>query len=47
VLEAEGLARMTFHFDDGGAQVLVNSMPEIPGLHYPEGRWAPSGVVSA
>ena len=47
VLEAEGLARMTFHFGDGGAQVLVNSMPEIPGLHYPEGRWAPSGVVSA
>ncbi len=47
VLEAEGLTRMTFHFDDGGAQVLVNSMPEIPGLEYPEGRWAGSGTVSA
>ena len=38
VLQTEGLTRMTFHFDDGGAQVLVNSMPEIPGLAYPEGR---------
>jgi D-glycero-alpha-D-manno-heptose-7-phosphate kinase len=47
VLEAEGLARMTFHFDDGGAQVLVNSMPEIPGLEYPEGRWLTTGVASA
>ena len=46
VLESEGLARMTFHFDDGGAQVLVNSMPEIPGLEYPEGRWVGSGVAS-
>jgi D-glycero-alpha-D-manno-heptose-7-phosphate kinase len=46
VLEAEGLTRMTFHFDDGGAQVLVNSMPEIPGLAYPEGRWVGSGVAS-
>jgi D-glycero-alpha-D-manno-heptose-7-phosphate kinase len=47
VLQAEGLTRMTFHFDDGGAQVLVNSMPEIPGLEYPEGRWVGSGVASA
>jgi D-glycero-alpha-D-manno-heptose-7-phosphate kinase len=46
VLEGEGLTRMTFHFDDGGAQVLVNSMPEIPGLEYPEGRWVGSGVAS-
>ena len=44
---AAGLTRMTFHFDDGGAQVLVNSMPEIPGLEYPEGRWVGSGVASA
>ncbi len=46
-LEAEGLARMTFHFDDGGAQVLVNSMPDIPGLQYPEGRWVGSGAAYA
>jgi D-glycero-alpha-D-manno-heptose-7-phosphate kinase len=47
VLEAEGLSRLTFHFDDGGAQVLVNSMPQVPGLTYPEGRWIVTGAVSA
>ncbi len=47
VLEGEGLTRMTFHFDDGGAQVLVNSMPEIPGLEYPEGRWVGAGATFA
>jgi D-glycero-alpha-D-manno-heptose-7-phosphate kinase len=47
VLEAEGLARLAFHFDDGGAQVLVNSMPDIPGLTYPEGKWSVAGVASA
>jgi D-glycero-alpha-D-manno-heptose-7-phosphate kinase len=47
VLEAEGLARLGFHFDDGGAQVLVNSMPDVPGLTYPEGRWIVTGAVSA
>lgn len=46
VLEAEGLTRMTFHFDDGGAQVLVNSLPDVPGLVYPEGRWSVPGSVS-
>jgi D-glycero-alpha-D-manno-heptose-7-phosphate kinase len=46
-LEAQGVARMAFHFDDGGAQVLVNSMPEVPGLTYPEGRWIITGAVSA
>lgn len=44
VLEAEGLGRMTFHFDDGGAQVLVNCMPEVPGLAYPEGPWVGAGA---
>ncbi len=47
VLESEGLARLTFHFDDGGAQVLVNSMPDVPGLTYPEGRWIATSGVSA
>jgi len=47
VLEWEGLARLTFHFDDGGAQVLVNSMPAVPGLTYPEGRWIVTGAASA
>jgi D-glycero-alpha-D-manno-heptose-7-phosphate kinase len=47
VLEREGLIRLGFHFDDGGAQVLVNSMPEVPGLTYPEGRWIVTGVASA
>ena len=46
-LEQEGLARLTFHFDDGGAQVLVNSMPRLSGLTYPEGRWVVTGAVSA
>ena len=46
-LESEGLGRLAFHFDDGGAQVLVNSMPDVPGLTYPEGRWIVTGVVSA
>jgi D-glycero-alpha-D-manno-heptose-7-phosphate kinase len=46
VLECEGLARLAFHFDDGGAQVLVNSMPQVPGLTYPEGRWIVTGAVS-
>lgn len=46
-LEGEGLARLGFHFDDGGAQVLVNSMPAVPGLTYPEGRWIVTGVASA
>jgi D-glycero-alpha-D-manno-heptose-7-phosphate kinase len=43
-LESEALARMAFHFDDGGAQVLVNSMQELPGLAYPEGRWIVTGA---
>jgi D-glycero-alpha-D-manno-heptose-7-phosphate kinase len=47
VLESEGLGRLGFHFDDGGAQVLVNSMPDVPGLTYPEGRWIVTGAVSA
>jgi D-glycero-alpha-D-manno-heptose-7-phosphate kinase len=47
VLEAEGLERLDFHFDDGGAQVLVNSVPDVPGLTFPEGRWAVTGAVSA
>jgi D-glycero-alpha-D-manno-heptose-7-phosphate kinase len=47
VLEDEGLVRLAFHFDDGGAQVLVNSMPEVPGLTYPEGRWIVAGAHSA
>ncbi|MBH15672.1 MAG: GHMP kinase [Gemmatimonadetes bacterium] len=34
-LSSLGLRRMTFHFDHGGAQVLVNSMPPIPGLTFP------------
>ena len=42
-----GLARMAFHLDDGGAQVLVNSVPHVPGLSYPEGRWIGTGAVSA
>jgi D-glycero-alpha-D-manno-heptose-7-phosphate kinase len=46
-LESEGLARLGFHFDDGGAQVLVNSMPDVPGLVYPQGRWIATGAVSA
>ena len=46
VLASEGLSRLTFHFDDGGAQVLVNSMPQVPGLTYPEGRWIVTGAVS-
>lgn len=46
VLEAEGLPRLGFHFDDGGAQVLVNSMPDVPGLTYPEGRWIVTGAAS-
>ena len=46
-LEAEGLARLAFHFDDGGAQVLVNSMPRLSGLTYPEGRWIVTGAASA
>ncbi len=57
-LEAEGLARLGFHFDDGGAQVLVNSMPEIPGITYPSmpevgatgyprGRWTATGTAFA
>jgi D-glycero-alpha-D-manno-heptose-7-phosphate kinase len=46
VLEAEGLVRLAFHFDDGGAQVLVNSMPDVPGLTYPEGRWIVAGAHS-
>lgn len=46
VLENEGLARLAFHFDDGGAQVLVNSMPDVPGLVFPEGRWTGIGVGS-
>lgn len=46
-LEAEGLTRMTFHFDDGGAQVLVNSLPDVPGLVYPEGRWSVPGSAFA
>jgi D-glycero-alpha-D-manno-heptose-7-phosphate kinase len=46
-LECEGLARLGFHFDDGGAQVLVNSMPHVPGLAYPEGRWIVTGAISA
>jgi len=32
--------------DDGGAQVLVNSMPDVPGLTYPEGRWIVTGAAS-
>jgi hypothetical protein len=28
---------MTFHFDHGGAQVLVNSMPPISGINFPKG----------
>jgi D-glycero-alpha-D-manno-heptose-7-phosphate kinase len=47
MLEAEGLARLAFHFDDGGAQVLVNSMQEVPGLTFPEGRWLVTGAHSA
>ena len=46
-LEEEGLTRMTFHFDDGGAQVLVNSLPDVPGLVYPEGRWSVPGTAFA
>jgi D-glycero-alpha-D-manno-heptose-7-phosphate kinase len=42
-----GLARLAFHLDDGGAQVLVNSVPHVPGLSYPEGKWIGTGVVSA
>jgi D-glycero-alpha-D-manno-heptose-7-phosphate kinase len=42
-----GLARLAFHLDDGGAQVLVNSVPHVPGLSYPEGKWIATGAVSA
>ena len=35
-LSALNFKRMTFHFDHGGAQVLVNSMPPISGLIFPE-----------
>ena len=42
-----GLARLAFHLDDGGAQVLVNSVPHVPGLSYPEGKWIGTGAVSA
>lgn len=42
-----GVVRLAFHFDDGGAQVLVNSMPRVPGLVYPEGRWIVTGAISA
>jgi D-glycero-alpha-D-manno-heptose-7-phosphate kinase len=41
-----GLARLAFHLDDGGAQVLVNSVPHVPGLSYPEGTWIATGVAS-
>jgi len=46
-LEAAGLARLTFHFDDGGGQVLVNSMLEVPGIRYPEHRWMAAGAACA
>ncbi len=42
-----GLTRLAFHLDDGGAQVLVNSVPHVPGLSYPEGRWIATGAASA
>jgi D-glycero-alpha-D-manno-heptose-7-phosphate kinase len=42
-----GLARLAFHLDDGGAQVLVNSVPHVPGLSYPEGKWIGTGAASA
>ena len=45
-MESEGLARMGFHFDDAGAHVLVNSMQEVPGLRFPEGRWIVTGAPS-
>ena len=45
-LQRFGLARMAFHLDDGGAQVLVNSVPHVPGLSYPEGKWIATGTVS-
>lgn len=46
-LQRFGLARLAFHLDDGGAQVLVNSVPHVPGLSYPEGKWIATGVASA
>jgi|SRR5882672_1860301 len=46
-LRQHGLARLAFHLDDGGAQVLVNSVPHVPGLSYPEGKWIATGAVSA
>ena len=35
-LSSLGFKRMTFHFDHGGAQVLVNSMPPISGINFPK-----------
>ena len=46
-LEEEGLNRLGFHFDDGGAQVLVNSMAEVPGISYPQGQWTVTGTAFA
>ncbi len=46
-LQRFGVARLAFHLDDGGAQVLVNSVPHVPGLSYPEGKWIATGAVSA
>src|SRR5439155_3109886 len=45
-LRGFGVARMAFHLDDGGAQVLVNSVPHVPGLSYPEGKWIGTGAAS-
>ena len=46
-LSRHGLRRLAFHLDDGGAQVLVNSVPHVPGLSYPEGKWIGTGVAYA
>jgi D-glycero-alpha-D-manno-heptose-7-phosphate kinase len=36
VLEAEGLVRMDFHFDRGGAVILMDSLPRIRPIGAPE-----------
>ena len=39
-LEEEGLSRMDFHFDRGGAMVLMDALPRIRSIGKPEGALA-------
>jgi D-glycero-alpha-D-manno-heptose-7-phosphate kinase len=42
-LEEQGLVRMDFRFDSGGAVVLMNSLPYVP--HFGQQGLAPVGVT--